>query len=154
MTVTSIVLIFIIFLIILFFTNTMNPKAKLIKTVYLYLVAAVSLLFVAIGSGTLLNIGLKYYAFPEAEKKNYYECNNQPPITPVISKEGSTEEQRPQIDALLSDYQTWKENQTGENCIRPARQNKIVDALTMIIIAIPICWIHWILIRKEKKENE
>ena len=132
----------------------MASKTKLIKTIYLYFVAAVSLLFVAIGTGTLLNTGLKYYIFPEAERKSYYECNNQPPVAAVISKEGTTEDQKIQIDALLNDYQTWKENQTGEKCIKPARQNKIVDALTMIIIAIPILWIHWILIRKEKKEDE
>lgn len=131
----------------------MNPKTKLIKTIYLYLVAAVSLLFVAIGIGTLLNTGLKYYVFPEAEKKSYHECNNQPPVASVISKEGATEDQKAQIDALLNDYQTWKEDQSGDKCIVPARQNKIVDALTMIIIAIPICWIHWMLIRKNKEEK-
>ncbi|PJA88215.1 MAG: hypothetical protein CO140_00005, partial [Candidatus Moranbacteria bacterium CG_4_9_14_3_um_filter_40_7] len=69
----------------------MTNKAKLIKTIYLYLIAAVSLLFVAIGAGTLLNTGLKYYIFPAAEKRSYYECNQQPPISPVISKEGTTE---------------------------------------------------------------
>ena len=99
-------------------------------------------------------MGLKFYIFPEAEKKSYFECNNQPPVASVISKEGTTTDQKVQIDALLSDYQAWKENQTGDKCIKPARQNKLIDALTMIIIAIPICWIHWMLIRKEKKEDE
>jgi hypothetical protein len=132
----------------------MTSKAKLIKTIYLYLVAAVSLLFVAIGIGTILNTGMKYYFFPEAEKKSYYECNTQPPVAAVISKESATADQKVQIDALLADYQTWKENQTGDKCIVPARQNKLVDAFTMVIIAIPICWIHWMLIRKSKEEKE
>ena len=134
----------VLFLIILFFIaivsfliddnkNEKNIilKTKLIKTIYLYLVAAVSLIFVAVGLGTLLNTGLKYSIFPEAEKKSYYECNNQPPVASVISKEGATTEQKVQIDALLADYQTWKESQSGDNCIRPARQNKIIDAITM-----------------------
>lgn len=132
----------------------MTTKTKLIKTIYLYLVAAVSLLFVAIGTGTLLNTGLKFYIFPEAEKKSYFECNNQPPVASVISKEGTTEDQKVQIDALLKDYENWKENQSGDKCINPARQNKIIDALTMIIIALPILLIHWKLIRKEKEEKE
>ena len=132
----------------------MTTKAKLIKTIYLYLIAAVSLLFVAIGIGTLLNTGLKYSIFPEAEKKSYYECNQQPPVTSVISKEGATEDQKAQIGALLKDYDDWKENQSGDKCINPARQNKIIDALTMVIIALPILLIHWKLIRKEKEEKE
>jgi hypothetical protein len=132
----------------------MTSKARLIKTIYLYLVAAVSLLFVAIGSGILLNTGLKYYIFPAAEKKGYYECNQQPPVSPIISKDGTTEAQKTQIDALLKDYDNWKENQSGDRCIVPARQNKIIDALTMVIIALPILLIHWRFIKKEKEEKE
>jgi hypothetical protein len=135
----------------------MTNKAKLIKTIYLYLIAAVSLLFVAIGSGTLLNTGLKYTIFPEAEKKSYYECNNQPPIYAVEAgqlKGVASEDQKAQLDALLKDYANWKENQSGDKCINPARQNKIIDALTMIIIALPVLLIHWRFIRKEKEEKE
>ncbi|MCX6761878.1 MAG: hypothetical protein NTY33_03525 [Candidatus Moranbacteria bacterium] len=131
-----------------------TSKTKLIKTIYLFLVAAVSLLFVAIGTGTILNTGLKYYIFPEAEKKGYFECNQQPPISPVISKDGATEVQKTQIDALLKDYDNWKENQSGDKCIAPARQNKIIDALTTVIIALPILLIHWSFIRKGKEEKE
>ena len=132
----------------------MTTKAKLIKTIYLYLVAAVSLLFVAIGTGTILNTGLKYYIFPEAEKKSYDQCNQQPPVASVISKEGTTVDQQKQIDSLLKDYENWKENQTGDKCINPARQNKIIDALTMVIIALPILLVHWKFIKKEKEEKE
>jgi len=132
----------------------MTTKAKLIKTIYLYLIAAVSLLFVAIGTGTLLNTGLKFYIFPEAEKKSYDQCNQQPPVSPVISKEGTTADQQKQVDSLLKDYDNWKENQSGDKCINPARQNKIIDALTMVIIALPILLFHWKLIRKEKEEKE
>lgn len=131
----------------------MTTKAKLIKTIYLHLVAAVSLLFVAIGTGTILNIGMKYFIFPEAEKKSYDQCNQQLPVSPVISKEGTTADRQRQIDSLLKDYENWKENQSGDKCISPARQNKIIDALTMVIIALPILLIHWKLIRKEKEEK-
>ncbi len=132
----------------------MTTKAKLIKTIYLYLVAAVSLIFVAVGTGTILNTGLKYYIFPEAEKKSYYDCNNPPPTIAIPSKEGANEEQKAQLDMLLKDYDNWKENQSGDKCIKPARQNKIIDAITMIIIALPILLIHWKLIRKGREEKE
>jgi hypothetical protein len=126
---------------------------QLIKTIYLYLVVAISLIFVAIGAGRLLNTGLKVALFPEAEKKSYSECNRQPPISPIISKEGATKDQQTQIDALLKDYENWKENQSGEKCIAPARQNNIIDALTMVIIALPILLIHWKFIKKDKEKE-
>jgi len=36
----------------------------------------------------------------------------------------------------------------------PARQNEIVDALTMLIVALPILLVHWRFIKKEKEEKE
>jgi len=135
----------------------MTTKNKLIKTIYLYLVATVSLIFVAIGIGRLLNTGLKYYIFPEAEKKSYYECNQQPPVYAIEAgqlKGVATEDQKKQLDELIADYENWKKNQAGDACIKPARQNNIVDALTMIIIALPILLIHWKFIIKQKKDKE
>ncbi|PIP28386.1 MAG: hypothetical protein COX29_01380 [Candidatus Moranbacteria bacterium CG23_combo_of_CG06-09_8_20_14_all_35_22] len=131
-----------------------TKTTKLIRSIYLYLAALISLIFVAVGSGRILNIGLKYFIFPEAEKKSYFECSQQPPISPVISKEGTTEDQKVQIDALLKDYDNWKENQSGDKCIVPARQNNFIDSLTMVIIALPILLIHWNFIKKEKEEKE
>jgi hypothetical protein len=130
---------------------------KLIKTVYLYLVAAVSLIFIAIGTSTFISTGLKATFFPEAEKKSYYECNNEPSI--IIPESGeirnlSSEDQKKQIDSMLEEYEKWKENQSGDKCIIPVRQNKLIDAFTMILIALPICLFHWRLIKKEKDEKE
>ena len=136
----------------------MTTKTKLIRTIYLYLASLISLIFVAVGTGTLLNTGLKAALFPEAEKKSFFECNQQPPMigSPDVSgyKAIATEDQKAQLNQLLKDYQNWKDNSMGEKCIKPARQNKIVDALTMIIIALPIFLFHWRIIKKEKVEKE
>lgn len=136
----------------------MTSKIKLIRTIYLYLAAAASLIFTAVGTGTLVNTGLKVVLFPEAEKKSYFECNQQPPIYGAPELKGyqsvATEDQKIQLENLLRDYQNWKENNTGEKCIKPARQNKMVDAITMIVVALPILLIHWRIIRKEKTEKE
>jgi hypothetical protein len=142
----------------------MTDKAKLIRTIYLYLAALISLIFVAVGVGRIFNSGLKYMFFPEAEKKSYYECTNQPPVyaseTAGVEKlrnsDAATDDQKKQLDNLLKDYENWKENSSGEKCIAPARQNGLVDAFTMVIIALPICLIHWRIIKKDKevKENE
>lgn len=136
----------------------MTTKTKLIRTIYLYLASLISLIFVAVGMGTLLNTGLKAAFFPEAEKKSFFECNQQPPMigSPDVSgyKAIATEDQKVQLNQLLKDYQNWKDSSMGEKCIKPARQNKIVDALTMIIVALPIFLFHWRIIKKEKVEKE
>lgn len=134
------------------------PKAKLIRTIYLYLAALISLIFTAVGAGTLLNTGLKYMIFPEAEKKSYYECNQQPPMYGVESdvknaESIATDQQKKKLESLLADYENWKTNNFGDACIKPARQNKIVDAFTMLIIALPICLLHWRVIKREKDEK-
>lgn len=135
-----------------------TKTTKLIRTIYLYVAALISLIFVAVGSGTMLNTGMKFLFFPEAEKKSFFECNQQPPMigSPDVSgyKSIATEDQKVQLDQLLKDYQSWKENSMGDQCIKPARQNKIVDALTMLFIALPICLIHWRIIKKDKEEKE
>lgn len=138
----------------------MTEKTKLIRTVYLYLAALISLIFVAVGSGTLLNSGMKYLFFPAAETKSYFECNNQPPMygydetVNVEKMKGvATEDQKKQLDNLLNDYKNWKENSYGEKCIAPARQNRLVDAFTMVLIALPIMLLHWRIIKKEKEAN-
>ena len=50
----------------------MTEKTKTIRTIYLYIVSLLSLLFLCIGIGNLINITLKSYFFPEAEKRDYY----------------------------------------------------------------------------------
>jgi hypothetical protein len=141
----------------------MTPKTKLIRTVYLYLAALISLIFVAVGSGRIINSGIKYVFFPEAEKKSYYDCNIQPPMSGYMETKETerlknstvaTEDQKEQIDSLLKDYAYWKENQSGEKCLAPVRQNNFIDAFTMIFIALPILLIHWVIIKREKTEKE
>jgi len=134
----------------------MTSKTKLIRSVYLYLAALISLIFIAVGTGRVINAGLKYYFFPKAEKGGYSRCNSQPPGYSAEKGDFSTaiEEQKVEIEILLYEYEQWKKENAGEECYTQERQNNIVDALTIMIIAIPICGLHWRIIKKEKKENE
>ena len=56
-----------------------TKETKLIRTIYLYVASLISLLFVAIGTGTIANTTLKMF-FPKAEKAGYSRCNQQPPV--------------------------------------------------------------------------
>ena len=140
-----------------------TKTTKIIRTSYLYLAALISLIFVAVGAGTFLNTALKAYVFPEAEKSGFGPCNNQPPMTDISGPQSvekaknsdlTTNDQKAQIDALLKDYQTWKDNNAGDKCYNRERQGNFVNSLTMLIIALPICLIHWRIIKKDKEEKE
>lgn len=135
----------------------MSPKVKLIRTIYLYLAALVSLIFVAVGTGNLVNTALKFYLFPKAEKGGFSRCNQQPPVYGL--EKGAlmavaTNDQKTQLENLLRDYENWKAQNSGEECYSQERQNNVVNALTMMIIAIPIFALHWWIIKKEKGEKE
>ena len=137
--------------------NDMTSKSKLIRTIYLYVAALVSLIFVAVGIGTILNTVLKAYAFPKAEKGGYSRCNQQPPVYALDKNnlaEVSTEEQKIMLDNIIKDYEQWKKDNAEGECYSQERQNNIVNALTMIIIALPIYLFHWRLIKKDKEEKE
>lgn len=137
----------------------MTTKTKFIRSIYLYLAALISLIFVAVGTGRLLNTALKFYLFPKAEKGGYNQCNQTPPAYNFDKNAYAgvaTPDQKIQLENLLRDYDEWKKNNTGEECYSAQRQSETVDALTMLIIAMPILLFHWKIIKKDKenKENE
>ena len=132
----------------------MSKTVKIVRTIYLYVAALVSLVFVAVGSGIFINTALKTYFFPKAEMGGYNRCNQQPPVYnlgSVAESDLATAEQKKQIDNLIGDYENWKANNSGEECLSRERQNNVVNALTMIIVALPIYLFHWRIIRKDKE---
>lgn len=140
-----------------------TKTTKLIRSIYLYLAALISLIFVAVGAGTIINTTLKAYVFPEAEKGGYGMCNNEPPIygfDQIKSIENTkdnnitTQDQKDQIAALLADYKSWKEKNSGDICYKRERQGSYVDSFTMLLVALPLCLGHWRIIKKDKEEKE
>ena len=135
----------------------MDKTIKTVRTFYLYVVSLLSLIFLAIGIGNLANTTLKATIFKEAEKRDYSVCYSYPYyISSVDLKnlEGLTVNQNEKIESMIRDYEAWQETNTGESCYRSERENRIVNSLTMILIALPLYIFHWAIIKKEKKENE
>jgi hypothetical protein len=135
----------------------MDKTTKTVRTFYLYVVSLLSLIFLAVGIGNLANTTLKATIFKEAEKRDYNVCYNYPYyISSVDLKnlEGLTVDQNEKIESMIRDYEAWQETNTGEACYRSERENRIVNSLTMILIALPLYIFHWAIIKKEKKENE
>jgi len=139
-----------------------TKTTKLIRTIYLYVAALISLIFVAVGVGRIANTALKAYVFPEAEKGGFNACNQQPPMyvteTQSVEKlknsEVATPDQKIQIEELLANYKAWQENNSGDICYKRQRQTNYVDSFTMLLIALPICLIHWRIIKRDKEEKE
>jgi hypothetical protein len=135
----------------------MSKTTKIVRTVYLYIAALVSLIFVAVGTGTLLNTALKTYVFPKAQKGGYSRCNQQPPVYGLDGTKDAnvtTEQQKQQIANMLADYENWKKDNSGEECYSAERQSSVVDAITMILVALPICLLHWRIIKREKEKED
>jgi len=138
----------------------MNKTTKIVMTVYLYTVSLISLIFFAVGMGQLINTSLKAYVFQEAEKRDYTVCSNQPYYYSTVDAEkikGSaalTIDEKTQIDNMIKDYNDWKARNTGDECYKSERQKRMLDALTMILIAFPIYILHWRMARKERQEVE
>lgn len=140
-----------------------TKTTKLIRSIYLYLAALISLIFVAVGIGTIINTTLKAYVFPEAAKGGYSACNSQPPVYEIGAVQSiekaknsdlSTEEQKKQLEMLIQDYENWKKDNAGDICYIRERQKNYVDSFTMLFVALPICLMHWRIIRKDRDEKE
>jgi hypothetical protein len=137
----------------------MTKTTKIVMTVYLYTVSLIALIFFAVGMGNLINTSLKAFVFTEAEKRDYTMCNEQPYFYSTVQAEkikesGITLEEQQQIDNMISDYNNWKVRNTGDSCIKSEREKKMLDALTMILIAFPIYILHWRMARKERNEAD
>ena len=157
-------IIVLILIIILIFLITMTTKTtKLVRSIYLYLAALISLIFVAVGAGRIISTTLKAYVFPEAEKGGYGMCTSQPPLYELDSiksvekardAELTTQDQKDQLNLFLQDYKGWKENNYGDICLARERQRNYVDSFTMLLVALPLCLLHWRIIKKDKEEKE
>jgi hypothetical protein len=134
-------------------------KGKLIKTIYLYIVSLISLIFLAVGVGNFINTSIKASFFQEAERRDYSFCNNQPyfptvsEITKLKESPAATEEDQQKITNLISDYENWKAQNIGEECYKSERAKRMVDSLTMLLISLPLYLFHWSMARKIKEED-
>jgi len=134
----------------------MNKTTKIVMTIYLYTVSLISLIFFAVGMGNIINTSLKAFIFTEAEKRDYSMCNNYPYYSSIdaqaLKEKGITVEQQDQIDNMIKDYEEWKSRNTGDACYKSEREKRMLDAVTMILIAFPLYIIHWKMARKERQE--
>lgn len=113
-----------------------------IKKIYLYLVSLVSLIILVVAGIMLINLGLKTWVFPKADK-NYYSY---PSIACSAPADAKTPTKPGECDPAVQEQQKKadEENRAAQ------KQRDAAQALAMIIVASPVFYFHWRLARKEQ----
>lgn len=109
-----------------------------LKKAYLYLVSVISLVIAVIGAIMLLNLALKTWVFPKADR-DYYSavCYSAKPAQPNLPATPCTAEEE------AAQKKMNEENRAAQ------KQRDAAQALAMLIIATPVWWGHWRMARRE-----
>lgn len=136
-------------------------KGSIIKKVYFYLVSIITLMTIVFSLGALIKIGLNSTLFTEADE---YELASPPPELYLLTTKGEiledslytcesgcdfTEEQRSQTSEWQSEYQYWLDN---KNAVA-SKQRQIVTSLSLLLIALPLYFIHFISVQRNAKKT-
>jgi len=156
-------------IIIFIITAAMEGKSKkdkrqVIRSVYFYLASLVTLAIVVGSVIFLFNLGLKDWVFTEAEPLNYRLGS--PPslylgarITPeaaeqdILTCEDSCElsvSQQGNIEIWEENYTQW---QTSKNNPNSDLARDAVNALSFLIVALPLFIIHYRIVQRDNKKG-
>lgn len=149
----------------------MSQTNTWIRIVYLYLFAAVGLIFTVAGTVMLINLGLKIWVFTKADIDRSYYMEEPVPLLLNYDRNlemvknlqecsetcNLTEVQKQQIDYWLEDYAKWRENQKKEkkvDYITSQRQRQASSAISMILVGIPLYLYHWAIIKRDHRKKK
>ncbi len=131
-----------------------------IRILYLYVFALVGLMLAAFGSVRLLDLGLKIYVFKKADiTQNYQGIPPYPPITinqktdDIKYSETITPEQKAALDSWIIEFKNWQDSQKKIDYLASSRESTASNSLAMILIGLPLYFYHWMIIKKEAREN-
>ena len=139
-----------------------SKKISTIRYIYLYLVAAITIVLMIISAIGFVRIVLNEYVFSVKtweqleDPKNYYECGDEA-LFYVYNEKGVR---------VLKDSSKTKEEmkQEREECLKKAGERReiqhenqiktdLVWWLSMLIVALPLFLFHWRLIHKDYKRS-
>lgn len=118
-----------------------------IKKIYLYLVSAIALTIWVVGAIMLLNMALKAWVFPKADDAYFYKPTAADCTRPVAMSE-PMDKSMPQLRScteqeLADAERDARDRQAGD------KQREAAQALSMILVAVPIWYFHWRAARRE-----
>lgn len=106
-----------------------------IRMLYLYLFAIVGLFIIVFAAINMIDIGLKTFVFKDADKYVVYpmRIEDNPKLTMEEIEKQVTK------DKLLQDQESTRQ-----------KQRELSNAISMLIVGVPLYLYHWKLIQKEK----
>ena len=110
-----------------------------LKKAYLYLVSVISLIIAVVGAIMLLNLALKTWIFPKADR-DFYSV----PCYASKSIPANGEPARCTAEEEAVQKKQSEENRSAQ------KQRDAAQALAMIIVATPVWLYHWKMARKEQ----
>jgi hypothetical protein len=132
-------------------------KSGIIKQIYFYLVSILTLLISVVAIGFIVQTLLKSTAFPRAD--SYDKASVTPPSLYLTSAKfpsetstitcatgcDLTESQKGDIANWSENYQSWKQSQD----MTARRQRDLVAAISVLLVALPLFYVHYRIIQKE-----
>ena len=119
----------------------MKHIAHILWLLYLYTIAATSLLFVTLGTYSIVNTSLRVYLFP---KVDIWHCssNRVPDFSQSSCDSGMCQPKyRPPTDEEIAE------------CRERNAQEEVIDSMSMLIVSLPIFIFHWRFVRRERKQK-
>jgi len=106
-----------------------------VRLIYLYLFSFVGLLTVVIGSVRMVDLGLKVFVFPEADRYEY--------TAPRPAVDGKPDMMMDEKEIIAQ----ARRDQTRQ------RQREFTGAFAMIAVGLPLYLYHWKTIQKENRKK-
>ncbi len=140
-----------------------SGRAEVLRRLYVYLVSFITLLVVAGSVIALVDLGLRTWAFTEADPAMGSSSYDYPPSLYLSSKSSTevpggalscadgctlSENDRSEIASWKANYENWQDRQD----VGVQRAQALVTPLSFLIIAGIVFTIHWWLVRKDEKE--
>lgn len=138
-----------------------NKKIGIIRYIYLYLVTAITIVLIIISTIGFIRIGLEEWVFDVKgyeqleDPKQYWECSDDTLFysfnakgEKFLKKQSMTEEE------MEKEREECRKNAMEKREFQHANDVKrnLVTWISMIIVALPLYFYHWGIIKKEGKK--
>ena len=138
-------------------------KRNIIRQIYLYAVSIISLFLLVFSAGQIVNIGLKTWVFPKADPNYNQRCDDSgniyygggpaPMATKPIDANGQpVAVKEPTAEEKAAAKKTCEQNLADQRSAD--RQNQLVSALSMLLVALPVFIFHFRIVQKERNEDK
>ncbi len=124
----------------------MTQTKNLIRNIYLYLVSAISLFMIVFSLVSMVNLALRTWVFPQADYNYYQTAPVAIPCTPDPTNKITCPTAEQQATQKALDDKNAEQNRIAQ------RDRDLVQEISFLIIAIPLFWYHWLLIRRDREE--